>query len=60
MIRERISSNYIYNLTLDPQYGLSMFNIVLEARPLDFPPARFLASLKYDANDQRLHLVTMF
>jgi hypothetical protein len=60
MIRERISSNYIYNLTIDPQYDLSSFNIVLEAHPEGFPPARYLAALKYLADDQRLHLVTLF
>ena len=60
MIRERISSNYIYNLTIDPQHGLSQFNIVLEARPDGFPPACYLAALKYNVDEQRLQLVTLF
>lgn len=35
MIQERISRNYIYSMTQDDTYGVSRFNIMIEARPAD-------------------------
>jgi hypothetical protein len=32
----------------------------LEAHPDGFPAARYLAALKYDADDARLQLMTLF
>ena len=61
MISERISSNYIYNMTHDDQYNVTKFNIILEIHPTDnAPPQRVLAALEYKPADRCLRLITLY
>jgi len=63
-ILNKIASNYIYNLSHNPEYGTTKFNIVLEFQPqdatTDSSPVKTLVSLEYIPVDKTLRLITMY
>jgi hypothetical protein len=60
MIREKLASNYIYNMAHTDEHDTSQFNIVLEVAPPRMKQFRVLMALKYIADAKRLQLITLF
>ncbi len=62
-IREKISSNYIYNLCHDDQHGTTKFDILLELQPSDASsassPIRTMVALEYIPAERCLRLITL-
>ncbi|ENG3801786.1 hypothetical protein [Proteus mirabilis] len=58
-IRERLASNYIYNMTYLEEYGTSKFNIMLEKELSDGQKIRLMLALEYMPQDKKLRLITM-
>lgn len=63
-ILNKINSNYIYNLSHDPEHGTMKFNIMLEVQPQDAlpgsSPVKTLVALEYKPVDKILRLITMY
>jgi len=55
-IKEKISDNYIYNLTYSPSTATAKFNIILELKTA----VKVLLSLEYMYNKKVLRLITMY
>ena len=61
MIADRISSNYIYNMTYDDEHGISKFDILLEVRPPDGRnPLKVMVALEYRPDDDELRVITLY
>ena len=65
LIREKISSNYIYNLSYDKEHDTTKFDILLETPPVDNSssentPIRIMVALEYMPTDQTLRLITLY
>ncbi len=64
IIREKVSSNYIYNMRYDEDHEVSMFDILLEFQPVDSSPGalpvRVMAAFEYIPRDLELRLVTLY
>lgn len=59
LIRDKIASNYIYNLTYLKQYGTMKFNILIE-KELDLDERmRMMVALEYIPAKKMLRLITM-
>jgi len=60
-IRDRLSQNYIFNLTFKPEHNVLKFNTILNITPEDtFDPVRLMLSLEYKPEAKSLRLITMF
>lgn len=59
-IRERISSNYIYNMAHDEEHSVTKFNVILELSSPRAETTRLLAALQYKAEDRILRLITLY
>lgn len=63
LIREKILSNYIYNLSYDYEHDTTKFDILLETSPVDSSsedmPIRIMVALEYMPKDQTLRLITL-
>ena len=60
-IKEKIKSNYIYNLTYNKDYGTLKFNIIIETiRTDNNNPFKLTVALEYIPFDKTLRLITMF
>lgn len=60
IIREKITSNYIYGMSYDDDHAFTGFNLILEVRRPESTPFRVLVGLKYVPSQKQLHLVTLF
>jgi hypothetical protein len=65
LIREKISSNYIYNLSYDKEHDTTKFDILLETPPIDNSssentPFRIMVAFEYMPTDQTLRLITLY
>lgn len=61
LIRSKISSNYIYGLTVDQTYNVTKFNIVIELpSAADRIATRLLAALEYQCDPPSLRLITLY
>ena len=59
LIRRKISSSYIYNMTHLKQHGTTKFNIVIEKDIGDAEIIRLLVALEYMPDKKKLRLITM-
>lgn len=63
LIREKIDSNYIYNLRHDDLHGTTKFDILLEVLPSDVSsessPVRTMVALEYIPAKKSLRLITL-
>jgi hypothetical protein len=59
-IRERIQSNYIFNLSFDARFEVAKFNIILEFATVQDGPFKALLSVEYKANEKLLRVLTMY
>lgn len=60
LIRSKIGLNYIYHLRYRADHNASLFNILLEVEnPSHLTPTRLMCSMRYQAEERELHLVTM-
>lgn len=61
IIRDKLNTNYIYNLKYLPQYNTVQFNILLEYPRIDQNrPFKMLLALEYIETKKQLRLITMF
>lgn len=61
LIRQKISSNYIYNLTHIKKHGTTKFNIIIEKYAEDIDEiVKLTISLEYMPSSKKLRLITMF
>lgn len=60
-IENKISNNYIYNLTFLKEFGTVKFNIMIETKTKDTHEyVRLNVALEYKAMDKTLRLITMY
>ena len=55
LIKSKISSNYIYNLTYQAQHDIAKFNVIIEVNKF-----RVVVALEYRPRAAELRLITMF
>ncbi len=61
LVAQKISSNYIYNMTHDERHNTTKFDIILEVHPTDgSSPLRVLVALEYIPKDKCLRLITLY
>jgi len=61
LIKEKISSNYIYNMTYLKEYETTKFNVVIEKYVADIDErVKLTVSLEYLYESRTLRLITMF
>ncbi len=61
LIRGKIESSYIYNLSYVEEHDTRKFNIIIETqRPGSSCPARTIVGLEYRPDDKALRVITMF
>jgi hypothetical protein len=61
LIKEKIESNYIYNLTFLEKYNTLKFNILIEIKRIDSNKLmKLLIALEYKPKDRKLRLITMY
>lgn len=61
LIKEKINSNYIYNLTFLKDHEILKFNILIETTRTDNnKPFKLTVGLEYKPTDKILRLITMF
>lgn len=61
LIKEKIESNYIYNLSYSDEFNLVKFNIIIEISVPDSNEiVKLLVALEYLSNDKILRLITMY
>ena len=61
LIKNKISNNYIYNLTFLKQYNTLKFDILVETTRADNNnPVKLTVGLEYKPEDKTLRLITMF
>ena len=61
LIREKLRSNYVYNMRFREDYSVSTFNMLLELEAADTgAPVRTVAAFAYEQDRNRLRLVTFF
>jgi hypothetical protein len=61
LIKEKIESNYIYNLSFLEKHNTLKFNILIEAPRIDAKKLmKLLIALEYKPKDRKLRLITMF
>jgi hypothetical protein len=60
-IRERLASNYIFNMAYVPQHATMKFNTILNFKPKDTKKlVRLTVSLEYKPSEKLVRLITMF
>jgi hypothetical protein len=60
-IKEKIESNYIYNLSFLEKYNILKFNILIEVPRIDAKKLmKLLIALEYKPKDRKLRLITMY
>jgi hypothetical protein len=60
-IRERLASNYIFNMAYIPEHATMKFNTILNFMPKDAKKlVKLTASLEYKPSERRVRLITMF
>ncbi len=60
-IRERLASNYIFNMTYRAEHETMKFNTILNFKPKDAEKlVKLTASLEYKPSENRVRLITMF
>lgn len=60
IIRKKLRSNYIYNMSHLSEYNVTKFSIVIEVSDEDGEPFRLMAALEYRPNDKVLRLLTFY
>jgi hypothetical protein len=60
IIKEKLRSNYIYNMSYLEQYNVTKFSIIIEIEGKDGHPFRLMAALDYRPDDKVLRLVTLY
>jgi hypothetical protein len=61
LIREKLRSNYLYNMIFRPNYSVATFNILLELEAIDTgDPVRVVASFAFEEERNAIRLVTLF
>ena len=60
LIREKISHNYIYDLSFVPEHNVRKFSTVLELKPPGGGATRLKATLAYEPNKKNLRLITLY
>lgn len=60
IIKEKIRSNYIYNMSYVSDHSVTKFNIIIEISGKDGEPFRLMAALEYKPDDKILRLITFY
>lgn len=60
IIKEKLRSNYIYNMSYLEEYNVTKFSIIIEIEGKDGYPFRLMAALEYRPDDKILRLVTLY
>jgi hypothetical protein len=61
LIRTKLKSNYLFNLTFNPEYEVMKFNILIEVPRSDCDkPMKLTVALEYAPRLKTLRLITMF
>lgn len=61
LIKDKINSNYLYNLTFNKDHGTLKFNIIIETKRTDNNnPYKLTVALEYKPFNRTLRLITMF
>lgn len=61
LIKEKIESNYIYNLSFLEKYNTLKFNILIEVPRIDSNKLmKLLIALEYKTDERKLRLITMY
>lgn len=60
IIRCKISSNYIYNMSHLEDYNVTKFSIVIEVLDKNSEPFRLMAALEYRPGNKELRLLTLY
>ncbi len=61
MIRERLVSNYIYNISLIEKHNVIKFNIILEfGSDNNAKPARITVAMEYKPQEKILRIITLY
>lgn len=59
-ISEKLSSNYIYNMSYNEEHNTTKFNIVLEFKEARGKPSRHLLALEYIPDKKAVRLITFY
>ena len=59
-ISEKLSSNYIYNMSYNEEHNTTKFNIVLEFQEVKGKPSRHLLALEYIHDKKAVRLITFY
>ena len=59
LIRQKLSSSYIYNMAHDEVHGITKFNVIIEVPGLT-ERTRLLAALEYQPDQRVLRLITLY
>ena len=61
LIRSKLSTSYIYNMSFDETHNVAKFNVIVELpRPSDEGNVRLLASMQYKPESKTLRLITLY
>jgi hypothetical protein len=61
LIRSKISGSYIYSMSVNADYNVTKFNVIIELPAVgDRPPTRLLAALEYQPERKTLRLITLY
>jgi len=60
IIKAKIRSNYIYNMSYLEEHNVTKFSIIVEVSGKDDHPFRLMAALDYQPDDRVLRLVTLY
>jgi len=60
LLKNKVSSNYIYSMHFNPKFEISKFNVIVELQGKSKKPLRLLAALEYKATEKKLRLITLF
>lgn len=60
IIRGKLRSNYIYNMSYLAEYNVTKFSIIIEVPDKNGEPFRLMAALEYRPDDKVLRLVTFY
>lgn len=60
IIREKIKSNYIYNMSYISDHSVTKFNLMMEIAGKDGKLFRLMAALEYKPDDEILRLITLY
>lgn len=60
IIKQKLRSNYIYNMSYLEEHNVTKFSIIIEVEGKDGHPFRLMAALDYRPDDKILRLVTLY